>query len=309
MRNHFLRAGGIPTSSSGGSGGSPAAFNGVTTDLEVHYDYGNTDCWTGNKSDNAADYTINNLANSNHDSLLRRYNGSQYQHGTAGQSVLSKETDGGGCLQWTPANYSGDSDKTASLTPGVWTRNTSTDPRYNYTTRSGSNNLYNGLGTGTYTHELWVRPYSESGSNGNVFLSYWIGKDGGTYLYWYLRFYGPADSTYPNKFRLYNGAFVADWTAAGAPSSGSGWCDWSHIVYSRTYGTNTTKIYVNNSLLDICSDTKDHDELAIGYPTSTVGNASSPKSQHAIYRFYKGKALSSSEVTTNWNDQKSRFGH
>ena len=28
-----------------------------------------------------------------------------------------------------------------------------------------------------------------------------------------------------------------------------------------------------------------------------------------IYRAYKGKALTSSEVTTNWNDQKSRFGH
>jgi hypothetical protein len=308
MRNHFLRAGGVPSSSSGGSG--PAAFDGVTTNLEVHYDYGNTNCWTGNKSDNAADYTINNLANSNHDSFLRRYNGSQYQHGTAGQSVLTKESDGGGCLQLDPSQYSDNTDKTASLHPGTWVSTDTDSIRYNYTARSGSDNLYNGLGTGTFTHELWVRPYSESGSSAITFFSLWMGKQGVNSKSWQLRFYGPADSTYPNKFRIYNGsAFVVDWTAAGAPSSGSGWCDWSHIVYSRTYGTNTTKIYVNNSLQDFCSDTIDYDELRAGYPAYLVVNDTKPKFQNAIYRFYKGKALSSSEVTTNWNDQKSRFGH
>ena len=38
-------------------------------------------------------------------------------------------------------------------------------------------------------------------------------------------------------------------------------------------------------------------------------NGDRPEGRLGIFRFYQGKSLTSSEVTTNWNAQKSRFGH
>ena len=47
-----------------------------------------------------------------------------------------------------------------------------------------------------------------------------------------------------------------------------------------------------------------------GYTPGVVSDSgASLKSRHAVFRFYNGNALTSSEVTQHWNLEKARFGH
>ena len=69
-----------------------------------------------------------------------------------------------------------------------------------------------------------------------------------------------------------------------------------------------TKIYINNSLEATLTDVENLDYLDT-INLNQVWSDTHPASRTGIFRFYRGKALTSSEVTTNWNAQKSRFGH
>ena len=152
MRNHFLRASGIPSSGGGDSGGGDSSI--VDTDLYVHYDFSDTDCWNRNNSANAADYTVNNLANDYNDAIFRSRTGASDAYRDASDSpVLNFESsDGGGCLDVNPNNNEADEDDCALLIPGSSTNTTSPGYfTYNASTVSStdSNNLFRSFYQGT----------------------------------------------------------------------------------------------------------------------------------------------------------------
>jgi hypothetical protein len=311
MRNHFLRAGRVANLPSGG--GSSI----IDTDLYVHYDFSDTNCWNRTNGTNTDDYTIHNLANDYNDGLLRSRTGSGNTYRDASDSpCIDFNTDGDGCIESIPSNHDNGSDDFDLIIRGTDTNNTSYSPFYNVTAVSAtdSNNVFNGVGTGAYTKEIWYRAYLDhsktvlgtlfgtlaaDSSNGSLYNNGLIASPGYTSGYW---------STYANKIRLAP-FFSNAMTIAGVPSSGAAWSDWNHFVYSRnSSSTDDTKIYVNNSLDYTGTDSRDYSHLK-HFSMFYVSSSSKVPMRLGIFRFYRGKALTSSEVTTNWNAQKSRFGH
>ena len=316
MRNHFLRAGRVANLPSDSGGGSSI----VDTDLYVHYDFSDTNCWNRQSGTNTDDYTIHNLANDYNDALIRSRTGTSdaYRDASDSPCIDFESSDGGGCLETIPSNNSSDSDDCAIRIPGSYSQTTnSSSPSYNLTTVSATdtNNLMNGVGTGAYTFECWVKLYLDHSQNASASVFTCTNKPStgsGSILNWILS-YAPGlyITDRANKFGVLFGGFsTSEYVSiSGAPSSGAAWSDWNHVVYSRnSTSTNDTKFYVNNSLVATNTDNNDVDymsEFNLVYLTT----ANRVPERHGIFRFYRGKALTSSEVTTNWNAQKSRFGH
>ena len=115
MRNHFLRAGGIPSTDGGGGGSS---FDGVTDNLLIHYDFSDTSCWNRNKSSNAADYTINNLAGDHNDAHIRRKVSGNTWTSTSDTPTMEFNSDADGCIQTVPGNYTSAGDNSIIMIPG-----------------------------------------------------------------------------------------------------------------------------------------------------------------------------------------------
>jgi len=317
MRNHFLRANGVPSSGN--------TFNGVTTNLEVHYDFSRTDCWNRNQSTNAADYTVNNLAKDYADALFRDRSTGAFEHGSASSCWSFNSSEGGGCLQTVPSNHTDNvNDDAALVIPGASTSTSDDSFLHDMPTVSStsSQNLMNGIGTGAFTIEMWVQFYVNHSNSGAARKNFFIkGVHAGTSIesYHSFRFYDANYSVSVLRGDLRwlerNGtsgnhsarAFVE--TLPGAPGSGAGWSDWLHIVFSRESGSSdNVKLYCNNSLETTETNTNNWDYNSY-VKVLEVENSIDPPRRHGIFRFYKGKALTSSEVTTNWNAQKSRFGH
>ena len=324
MRNHFLRASGVPSSGN--------TFGGVTTDLEVHYDFSRTDCWNRGTSTNAADYTVNNLAKNYNDAIFRSRTGSStsFRDGSDSPCITFNSSDGGGCLEMGGDNWDGNEDNCALMLPGAYSNSTSSHPAYNISTvaASSSENLFNGLGTGAFTTEQWIRLYgNESDGNGIASMLQLAGRASGEddddlwNNFWLLYINnGYTSNLYTDEAYIINANSNGSNTrmdpnfltnVPGTPTSGAGWSYWLHIVMVRESGTgsNNFKVYVNNTLEET------YTTHAVNFTALQYGrllyahSATSVQQRLGIYRAYKGKALTSSEVTTNWNDQKARFGH
>ena len=323
MRNHFLRASGVPSSGN--------TFNGVTTNLEVHYDFSRTDCWNRGTSTNAADYTVNNLAKDYNDAVLRSRTGSgdSFRDGSDSPCITFNSSDGGGCLEMGGDNWDGNEDHCSLIIPGAFSSSTSSHFTYNISTvaASSSENLFNGLGTGAFTTEQWLRLYAnESDGNGTATMLELAGRASGEddddvfRNFWLVYINNGHSSPYAAQAYILNtnssGSHVRMAPnlfpdVPGTPTSGAGWSDWLHIVMVRESGTgsNNFKVYVNNTLEETyTTDAINFTALQYGRLLYTY-NAATVQQRLGIYRAYKGKALTSSEVTTNWNDQKSRFGY
>ena len=301
--------------SSGGGGSSI-----VDTDLYVHYDFSDTDCWNRTNGTNTDDYTIHNLANDYNDGLLRSRTGTSNAYRNASDSPVIDfvSSDGGGCLEFDPSNNDADDDDCVLLIPGSFSATWSdTHLTSNITTvaATDSNNLFNGIGTGAFTVEIWVKIYLNDSGNtyGTGQPVYLQGKTTGNSTFTkavtsYEANYSTSDKQ--KKFDLFSTAGAEGYVPiAGAPSSGSGWSDWNHLVWSRnSTSTDDSKIYLNNSLQHTVTSGLDIDYMRYGYFSFVATNTRMPI-RYGAFRFYRGKALTSSEVTTNWNAQKSRFGH
>jgi hypothetical protein len=277
MRNHFLRAGRVANLPSDGGGSSI-----VTTDLEVHYDLGNTSCWTGNSSSNSADYTLNDLSGNGYNGTIEsRVSGTN----TDSSVNVSKDTSDGNSLEisYTTANFDDNGAKLViSSSPDT-------------------------IGTGAGTVELWMKyKFTNVSTERYGFMLHWQNGPGFNFWIW-----GNTNnynfSHYKPKHFGVAGVDPSNVPYPGNPPN-SGWGDWVHLVWSRTStSSNDTKIYVNNSL--------EHTY------TSSDDITGSPKSINAplgilplnfkigAYRYYVGTGLTSSQVTTNWNADKTRFGH
>ena len=322
MRNHFLRAGGVPSSND--------TFGGVTTNLEVHYDFSRSDCLNRGTSTNAADYTVHNLAKDYNDGIFRSRTGSSnsYRNGSDSPCITFNSSDGGGCLEMGGENNDGDEDDCQLIIPGLLASSSSGNPTYNISTvaASSSENLFNGLGNGAFTVEMWVRVYANE-SQGTYSAGSFVtlfGRDSGqndnTEAGTFWAMYSNNDhccrpDTIANlhhngsTYNVYSTPNVVANTP-GTPASGAGWSDWLHLVIARDSGTgsNNYKVYLNNTLEQQYTIHMNFTALHYGRIAPVV-SAASPQIRVGIFRAYKGKALTSSEITTNWNAQKSRFGH
>ena len=307
-----------PAATSSGSG-----FSGVTTDLHVHYDFSNTSCWNRNKSSNAADYTINNLAGDHNDAHIRRNVSGTTWTSTSDSPVIEFNSDADGCIQTVTSNYSDSGDDTLIIIPGEESSSTASDLTYNMSTVSAtsSDNLTN-IGTDPWTIEFWTRQYLDNSNNGISLpvALYHVNSESESPIHYLLiydlnhsssglrgdikwKYYHPQHNTHFQR-TIYNN------NMPGAPSSGAGWTDWMHIVISKESGTsnNNAKIYANNTHITSYMDQNNLDYLKYGR-LFVIINGDRPEGRLGIFRFYQGKSLTSSEVTTNWNAQKSRFGH
>ena len=301
------------------SSSSSSSFGGVTTDLDVHYDFSDTSCWNRNKSSNAADYTVNNLAGDHNDGLFRRkVSGTTYTN-TSDIDTIDFDSDADGCIEVKSSNYSGSSETTVLLIPGHETSTSTSALNYNAPTITDSNNLLN-IGTGAYTIEYWIKFYLDNSNHGSVAFFKFYNKTTSnsnsdiimlTYdLNWVSHSIRGDLILKPHHTTTTRIIDAPSESFPGQPSSGAGWTDWMHIVVSKESGTSSgnLKAYVNNTLELTTTGSKNYDYMRYGRILA-VYNSSSPDYRIGIFRFYQDKALTSSEVTTNWNDQKSRFGH
>ena len=303
----------------------PPSFGGVTANLEVHYDFARSDCWNRGQSTNAADYTVHNLANDYADGLFRDRSTGAWETKSSSSVWSYNSSEGGGCLQTVPSNMSDDDDDVAILIPGAFTSTTDTNIAHDLPTVSStsSQNLMNGVGTGAFTIEIWIQIYVDHSNSGAVVFSYMpnvlVGGSSTELKGNWFTYYdaGHSSSSVAGDLRWVKHLENDGWHAAygfletlpGAPTSGTGWSDWLHIVFSRGSGSsNNVKLYCNNSLEETYTDTNDWDYSQYGRIIAAFATTT-PPARMGIWRFYKGKALTSTEVTTNWNDQKERFGH
>ena len=302
----------------GNGGGS--SFDGVTTNLYIHYDFSDTNCWNRQSGTNTDDYTIHNLANDYNDGLFRSRtdSGDDYRNASDSPCITFNSSDGGGCVETIPSNHSGNEDDCAIFIPGSYTSTNGSSVAYNATTvaEDDANNLFN-IGTDPFTIEFWWKIYLDySGSNQTyhdalIFRS----KDtSGNDEHNYMNVYdAAASSSSQNRFRFNSDNWFDRISISGAPSSGAAWSDWNHMVISRaSTALNDTHLYYNNSLVDSVRNDEPYSHMTYARFCEIEGDGGGGDGipmRLGIFRFYRGKALTASEVTENWNAQKSRFGY
>ncbi len=313
MRNHFLRAGHL-------------ANTFIRDDLFIYYDLGNISCWNRQNGTNAADYTVYNLANNHNNALFRCQSAivsgsAAYEHGSGSDAIEFDSTDGGGCFKSDPSEISSDSDKYFLILPGFFSGDNKQLPNYNLTTEelnTGDNNIIGsdtanqGIGTGAFTFEIWVKYYLNTitysaathtingfdTSNSSVILGSFLWGGG----------WSNFNSAIERQFMI-NDALNFYPNGITSSTTSAQWTNWNHLVISRANGnTNGTTVYLNNESKGTTTISADLETAQYSIITGSTYSTEIPQ-KLGIFRFYKGKALTSSEVTHNWNAQKSRFGH
>ena len=260
---------------SGGScsGGSRTSFSGVTTNLTTHWDFGNDSSYNGSGS------TVTDLSGNDNNGTLVNTSNISYSCNDGGHIVL---------------NPSASSD-------------------YPYIKRPDT---IKDIGTGNFTLEFWW----------NISWDESLGTYGNTQLFKNMP---NASSPWQENIGIYvkEGKIrVSDWfTGTGTTTKGS-WTyidsstvyvdgyqsNYEHLVFSRIgTGTNNMKMYRNNSLIGTWTNKTQYDDATTDQTDRVLGRDSEItfRGKLAIYRLYVGTGLTSSQVTTNWNAQKSDFGH
>ena len=310
MRNHFLRAGHL-------------ANTFIRDDLFVHYDFGNISCWNRTNGTNTADYTVYNLANSHNNALFRCKSGLvdgiwAYQHDSGSDAIIFDSSDGGGCVKFDTSEIGATSDDFALVIPGSESATSQYLLHYNLTTQTGSNNMYNGIGTGAFTIEYWLKQTTNAtsyylGDGTALVVEDTSGNRRNHNLYYYGSVWaGFTPPPFPGaKFKITSGnsadvSFYPDGETTATTSRES---NWNHIVVSRASdATNGTTVYLNNVSQGTITNSSNLSTMLWGQ-LAVYDSSTDLARKLGIFRFYKGKALTSSEVTHNWNAQKSRFGH
>ena len=250
----------------------------ITTNLEQHIDFGFTSCY-----DQSSSYsTVSDLSGNGHDMVVY-YNSNPLTSSNASKLVVDTGT--------TPShvNLAGDDDLDLRQTYDVW----------------------NDLGTGDYTLEFWLNIKQVNFQN-----SQWIWVDTtATPAAWTI-------STRNEKMTVYsmfnNSNQVVDLDSSAYYSTDGSLAGWEHLVFSKIgTGSNDFKFYRNNSLT-FTGTTNNPSYLKSGNGfTSNSSNrfwtlvnyaGYALHGKFAIHRFYRGKGLTQTEVTYNYNAQKARFG-
>lgn len=272
----------MKSAGAGGGGGI------VSENLVAHWDFGDTNCWNGSSA------TVNDLSgNGNGGTLRDSASDFTYQSGNGGYIRTALAT----------SNY---------------------PTSYPKIQRNGTD-YFDTMGIKPFTLEFWVRPYwssyvtpnyqfftNSTGSpwNNNFRVGFWVnGNDmviRGPILFgnstsWHI--FGNNSS---DPFNITQGNFG----------------DWTHVVYVRNgppdaTTTYTTEIFINGVSLGNpnTSGYGSYDDPAMtggmvlgSDSTTSTANNETYQGDIGIYRFYVDKALSSTEITQNFDVDKTRFG-
>ena len=186
------------------------------------------------------------------------------------------------------------------------------------------------FGSGDFTVEMWIRP---TGSNMGMVVeaTYAQGNASssstGRIDLWYYTKYNSSGAHY--VFRSYdsNGANNTMWNSNGFEELQTSYYnvhgsmdwrynrDWFHVVITSDVSTTTRKHYINGSLKYTYNDSMNDEIRSYGVANNTllslggaIGSNNPYEGDMAIVRLYKGKALSASEVSQNYDVDKNRFG-
>lgn len=257
--------------------GGASASSIVTDNLAVHWDFGDSNSWSGGTA--VTDLT----GNGNGGTLVGNT-------GSASATDFSAQTDNGGFIR-----FSIDEDDHPKI-------------------RRDGTDFFDNITDDDFTIEVWIRPYWNANVFGTENFHIWTNYSGTAEN---LRLVLRENS---GNLRL-RGPFHGSWdymTSGNAfnISSNSFASNWSHIVVTRgDTSASTYKTYLNNSLVSTRTESGDYGTASAtnfrvlgGSDTTSTSETVRYQGDFAIYRFYNGKALTSTEVATNYNVSASRFG-
>lgn len=159
-----------------------------------------------------------------------------------------------------------------------------------------SSNFFN-FGTGDFTLEMWVN-LENVNANPHV-----ITINGNSPYYAAIRL-----NYYAGNLYTYHSSTGSSWESAGANFAFST-DTWSQIIVSRISGI--VKIYVNKiekASFSLPTSLMSSGNTQIGKLSNFPSNYHTMRGKIAITRIYQSKGLTASEVTTNFDALKSRFG-
>ena len=167
-----------------------------------------------------------------------------------------------------------------------------------------SSDIWNNLGTGDYTLEFWFNLYGKAQTH-FLYRDFYSGEA----LHVFVE---------QSKFAVasgFSGGFVYEST--GSFTNNNSYAGWCQVAISRS--GSALKFYKNGALMSNISQTETAD-------TNYTNNSFSAPSYNAclwtlvnfstyhflgkfaIFRFYRGKGLSATEVEHNYDTEKARFG-
>ena len=270
MRNHFLRA---------------AVATGptyVTDDLAFHIDAGDTNSYSGSGT------TVYNLI---HNDSSASYD-----------SNISHSTSNGGYWSF------GDS---PSTTTGI-------------EFEIGGNNNYLDIGSNDFTIEMWMKPTDLNFFNFSIPLDYikaypQSGLTDSEHLQFYVNLFNVNNqgvinlrTWYSTQNNNYSNFYGTNFISTTWPNNTS----WLHYVVTSDVSSTTRRIYKNGQFLSSLSNSNfnyirnsNDNQLHIGGASTAAFLPFPFLGDISIVRIYNGKALSSTEVTQNYNAEKARYGY
>jgi len=253
----------------------------VTTDLNTYYDFGNSSCYQSSSND------ITDLSGNGNGATVVNHSYSSYSSDQGGHIILT--------YQSTLAN----------------------NQKINFDVK----NPLRTVGSGPFTLEFWFNPIYTTAYNSHIWAHFIGGANSEN-----TRIIIRRQSTNPpcRKLRV-SSKFLSSWTYIDSScvydstdlTQGVDSYGWEHLVISReSQSTNGVKFYRDNSLIGQATSTLTYNDFNYtGTETGCMGNYTGTINSNAlcpmkigIYRLYIGTALTSTDVATNWNADKSRFG-
>tara|TARA_R100000231_G_scaffold125196_1_gene95521 strand:+ start:18 stop:779 length:762 start_codon:yes stop_codon:yes gene_type:complete len=164
------------------------------------------------------------------------------------------------------------------------------------------------LGSSDMTYEIWTKIKATSNSPFGLIRTLSGGSEGFNFFI----------LSYSNRLVLFKDGFVSNFqTSANSVLLTGATPVWRHFVITHDTSTSTAKVYINGSLdpdspnIDTTNwgaylNSSDNQySIRIGRGLSMFQN----ESDVSIVRFYKGKVLTATEVTQNYNAEKARYGY